>query len=256
MGHEAISLKDRGVRLQNNNSEDFVLDKILFSNVFGKDIRRVYIYKKAERIAKAIRLISPAFTDSVSFKNRFEEIAVGLINASIAPFHVAREKLPQELLALSSLLSVLETGGALSQMNADLISREARTLLGEMASYEEPRLSLGEAPTLPTLSKKAASLRANHAPRGEKADARGGRSTPSDKTDIGGAGAGGQERMKDRRGAILAIIKDKRTVNIKDISTILKDISEKTVQRELASLIESGFVVRQGERRWSTYSLA
>jgi hypothetical protein len=51
---------------------DFVLDKVIFSNVFDKDIRRIYIYRKSERLAKAIQLITPAFANSPSLKNRLD----------------------------------------------------------------------------------------------------------------------------------------------------------------------------------------
>jgi DNA-binding HxlR family transcriptional regulator len=37
---------------------------------------------------------------------------------------------------------------------------------------------------------------------------------------------------------------------------MIRGVSEKTIQRELGALIESGLVMKQGERRWSVYSLA
>jgi DeoR/GlpR family transcriptional regulator of sugar metabolism len=54
----------------------------------------------------------------------------------------------------------------------------------------------------------------------------------------------------------LSLIRSKKTVSIKDISSMIRGVSEKTVQRELISLIEQRIVLKQGERRWSTYSLA
>jgi DeoR/GlpR family transcriptional regulator of sugar metabolism len=53
----------------------------------------------------------------------------------------------------------------------------------------------------------------------------------------------------------LSVIKNKGTASIKDISTLVRGVSEKTIQRELSALISSGSVLKQGERRWSTYSL-
>ncbi|MEK7179690.1 MAG: hypothetical protein AAB689_01520, partial [Patescibacteria group bacterium] len=123
-------------------SEDFVLEKSIFNNIFEKDIRRVFIYKKAERLAKAIHLIAPAFAESVSLRNRIDAIAIGLVDAAILPSGAARMALSRELLALSSVLSIARTGGFLSPMNAELIAREAHILLQEVAAYEEPRLFL------------------------------------------------------------------------------------------------------------------
>jgi predicted HTH transcriptional regulator len=64
--------------------------------------------------------------------------------------------------------------------------------------------------------------------------------------------AGGSE---DRRTRIKTIIEAKNEATIKDISEIITDVSEKTIQRELNAMIEENIVKRQGERRWSKYSL-
>ncbi len=62
--------------------------------------------------------------------------------------------------------------------------------------------------------------------------------------------------VKDRRAAILSVIQNKKKVSIKDISTLIRTVSEKTIQRELTALITEGIVRKEGERRWSTYSLS
>lgn len=58
-----------------------------------------------------------------------------------------------------------------------------------------------------------------------------------------------------RQHAIKRIIEERDTVSIKDISEHIKDCSEKTIQRELNDMIEKGLIKREGERRWSQYSL-
>ena len=223
------------------NSEDFVLEKSIFNNVFEKDIRRVFIYKKAERLAKALHLIAPAFTEDVSLKSRIDAIAIGLIDAALLLPGAARAALSRELLALSSILSIARTSNLLSAMNAELIVREAHMLLTEVAAYEEPRLSLDEAPTLSGIAKKAFSQEEKN-----ETNRKGHIKDIEHVSDI---------HIKDRRDAILSVIKSKRTASIKDISTLVRSVSEKTIQRELMALIRTGLVRRQGERRWSTYSL-
>jgi len=61
--------------------------------------------------------------------------------------------------------------------------------------------------------------------------------------------------IKDRKEAIAEILKEKGQVSIKDISDVIKNVSEKSIQRDLQAMIEKGQVIRQGERRWSVYSL-
>jgi hypothetical protein len=59
----------------------------------------------------------------------------------------------------------------------------------------------------------------------------------------------------DRTTKIISFLKEKGPVSIRDIRSVIKDISEKTIQRELAQLVNQGLVTRTGERRWSTYAL-
>ena len=227
---------------------DFVLEKSIFNNVFEKDIRRVFIYKKAERLAKAIHLITPAFTESISLRNKIDAIAIGLVDAAILPSGTARMKLSRELLALSSVLSIARTGGLLSSMNAELIAREAHVLLQEVAAYEEPRLFLDGVPTLSEIAK----LQNSNLQEPKKIS----KPTASSKGHIKDIKSVSDTGIKDRREAVLSVIRNKKRASIKDISTLIRDVSEKTIQREIVSLVASGIVIKEGERRWSTYQLA
>lgn len=258
--------QSREVRPSRNNGsfEDFVLDKGIFSNIFDKDIRRVYIYRKAERLAKAIHLIAPGFRNSKALRDRLDRIAIGLVDAAILPPSAARNELSRELLALSSVLSIARTSGLLSGMNAEVIGREAHQLLQEVATYEEPRLFLEDAPSLSTLAKEIASQQ--HARREDRqlslpGEAREGRDARREakrepRTNKGQANGQTSDKNSERREAIVSILKSKGPSYIKDISTVIRDVSEKTVQRELQALVEAGIVTRTGERRWTTYALA
>jgi hypothetical protein len=62
-------------------------------------------------------------------------------------------------------------------------------------------------------------------------------------------------QLTDRAERIKTVLEAKPQATIKDIAEVITDVSEKTIQRELNSLIESGQVVREGERRWSKYSM-
>tara|TARA_R110000824_G_scaffold401771_1_gene615894 strand:+ start:541551 stop:542324 length:774 start_codon:yes stop_codon:yes gene_type:complete len=232
----------------------FVLDKSIFSNIFDKDIKRVYVYKKAERLAKAIHLVAPAFQNSPALRDRIDRVAVGLVDAAVLAPAAAKDALSRELLALSSVLSIARIGGLLSTMNADLIAREAQLLLQEVAGYEEPRLFLEDAPTLAELTRSSTKLSGaalrhrdqasemSHTPEVPKGQTNG---HVSDKG-----------KKSSRQEAILSVLATKGPSYIKDISLVVREVSEKTIQRELAALVEEGSVERSGERRWTTYALA
>ncbi|MDE2173111.1 MAG: hypothetical protein KGJ31_00705 [Patescibacteria group bacterium] len=255
IGHDS-GLDKIQKKVTGTDFEDFVLDKSIFANIFEKDIRRVFIYKKAERLAKAIHLIAPAFAESMSLKNRMDAIALGMVDAAILPSGVARTALARELLALSSALSMARTGGLLSSMNADLVAREAHALLQEVAAYEEPRLFLDDAPTLSGIAKKALSQNSHNRPVVSARTASAARKQGAYKGHIKDTEDVDKEgHIKDRQEAIMSVIKHKQKASIKDISTIIRGVSEKTIQRELLALIAAGKIVKRGERRWSTYSL-
>lgn len=59
-----------------------------------------------------------------------------------------------------------------------------------------------------------------------------------------------------RRAIILELLKAKSNLTIKDFITVIKNCSGKTIQRELLRLVELGVLKKEGERRWSRYSLA
>lgn len=63
-------------------------------------------------------------------------------------------------------------------------------------------------------------------------------------------------QLTDRAERIKTVLEAKPQASIKDIAEVITDVSEKTIQRELNSLIEKGQVIREGERRWSRYSVA
>lgn len=257
--HGSVDAKNASlnVRKKQNDIDGFVLEKAIFSNIFEKDIQRVYIYKKAERLAKAVSLIVPGLLHAPELAARADRLSLALVDAALRPQNEAKEFLSRELLALSSFIGMIKVRGLISQMNADLVAFEVKTLLDEIASYEAPHILFSEAPTLPALARRAASP-AHHTSKDIE------KSVPKEKTDVLDKGhietkrheIKDTEKKQGRVDAILAVLKEKGASDIKGISTIIRHVSEKTIQRELATLIDKGMVVRQGTRRWSEYSLA
>jgi hypothetical protein len=235
----------------------FVLDKSIFSNIFDKDIKRVYVYKKAERLAKAIHLVAPAFRSSPALRDRIDRVAVGLVDAAVLPPALARDGLSRELLSLSSVLSIARVGGLLSAMNADLIAREAQLLLQEVAGYEEPRLFLEDAPTLAELA-RASKQSTGAAKRYEQQTPIGQIEGQKSSLNIGqykGHSDKGPSKSS-RKDSILSVLASRGPSYIKDISLVVRDVSEKTIQRELQTLVLDGSVAKTGERRWTVYAIA
>lgn len=64
-----------------------------------------------------------------------------------------------------------------------------------------------------------------------------------------------KDKKNERQEIILDTLKKDSNLTIKDFTKVIKNCSEKTIQRELLYLVEKGTIKRVGERRWSTYSL-
>ncbi len=63
-------------------------------------------------------------------------------------------------------------------------------------------------------------------------------------------------KSSERKDKIIEIVREKNEVNIGDIATSFPDVSSKTIQRELTSLVEENVLLKTGEKRWSKYSLS
>lgn len=63
------------------------------------------------------------------------------------------------------------------------------------------------------------------------------------------------KNIKDRKDLIISIIKKKKEITVKDLSKVITDCSEKTLQRELVAMVNKNVLKKEGERRWSRYSL-
>ncbi|MDP3726127.1 MAG: hypothetical protein Q8R36_02930 [bacterium] len=62
-------------------------------------------------------------------------------------------------------------------------------------------------------------------------------------------------KKTERQETILRFLKSRGDASIKDIVNVISGCGEKTVQRELLSLIKNGIICKIGERRWSKYAL-
>ncbi len=66
-----------------------------------------------------------------------------------------------------------------------------------------------------------------------------------------------ENAQKDgRKKAIFDYIRKRGAATVRDLVPIIKGCSEKTIQRELAGLVGSGALRKEGDRRWSKYFLA
>jgi predicted transcriptional regulator len=158
---------------------------------------------------------------------------------------------------LISLTYLLHTGGYLSRQNTEILGN-ALDELGQFFTFAR-NSSLSDAIHL----KREDFLPGDASlPRRERV----GIPSAVGPIEIGGK-AGSEDARKgggritndavhsERQQLIIDILKKGGKLGIKDITSQMVGCSEKTVQRELAVLVKSGIVQKDGEKRWSGYVL-
>lgn len=213
-----------------------------------------YIFKKTERIVSVVFYI----TQSIQEKDRYqrqiidiEDTAKRLHDAVLASLsvraHVAEETVQtvtHALIVLVSKLRVAQAMGVITTEVLQVIDNEVDSVLRALTKYSHEDQLFAE-PSAPTPMPVRTSRRPSSVASTPAA------SVPSSAATTA-ASTGDQA---NRRARILTIIEAKGEVSIKDITDIITDVSEKTIQRELNAMIEDNQIKRIGERRWSKYIL-
>lgn len=216
------------------------------------------VFKRTERIASAVFYILSYVENNSRTQihhQRLSDKAMALHEAAMSSLNLfeyeAKEQLHSLLHALVALESTLRVATAARVITADLeltLTTEIESLERYLANHyvqgEQGGLRLGGT-SRPSESKAKASTprprrQRTHIPAGDLS---------SDAVMV-------YSELSDRTARIKTVLEAKPEATIKDLSDIITDVSSKTIQRDLNSLIEQGEVIRQGERRWSKYSLA
>jgi DNA-binding transcriptional ArsR family regulator len=216
-----------------------------------------YIFKRTERIVSVVFYITQSVPKTElpqSVRDDIEAAArashSAILHSLEARAHAADEVLFTNIHTLVSLLSHLQVAqsiGAVSKEVLGVLSGEIDAAIRAMNKYMEHdpvSLKTGNEHA-PALEHKAP-VKARDERKGERPSV----GVPHTKSV---PNEGKQET--GRRAQILTIIEARGEVGVKDISAIVKDVSEKTIQRELNDMIDAGLIIREGERRWSRYKI-
>lgn len=190
----------------------------------------LYIYKKTEKLVSAIYLLSNFISDKEPLKWQMRETGLDLLS----------QRLSADVFKLLSFLEVASVSGLISPMNYDILKYELESLIEAMEAstkgettksfiFPEQFFAVPKGQAPEPVSDRELSVRPTIRHTGQ--------STTS------------------RAGLIIGLLKKDKALGIKDFTGAISDCSEKTIQRELASLVSKGLVIKEGEKRWSRYSL-
>ena len=258
------------MQLENKISTNLGSKNIDPISFFEKDTDFAFVYKKTEKLASAVYMITNLFSENepmkwtlrkkvselvsftVNYKDTSESTRVDFINL-----------IKTKVLEMVSMLEISLNGGLISQMNFSILKQEFSRVVETLdsTSFEPKNLfnksipeSFFEVPEVQKLTIETSKYPQNYTtPESEIFVKRTLNEELKDKNQILS-----KENFKrsNRQNVILSLIRKKKELTIKDIAEVIKDCSEKTIQRELNSFIRIGALKRTGVRRWSKYSLA
>lgn len=237
-------------------------------SLFFEDNLKIFLFKKTEKIALALYLMTNHLSDKESLKTNIRELANNLIKDIISlnsgqKGNMAFIKLKEDFLSVNTYLNLASVSGLISNQNINIISDEILRLNKDIQGHKENLNSISELKrSFFVVESKIKSENFNLVDKGQNTNK--GHLIPHSEQNVLKKDEKNQEFDKGhieekknnyRTEEIMKIIKDNGKVTIKDISLIIKDCSEKTIQRELLKMVSLNLIKKEGERRWSTYSI-
>lgn len=219
-----------------------------------------YIYQKISKLSVASYLVTDLIKDIEPMKWQIRKMVAEMV--SLRHFFDERSvfnALEQYLLELEGLLELGKSVHVISNMNAIILQAEINKLLGEIRDRAKDGFYAPElVPAFFEVPKPTGISMGDLFPndKGHKGQSvLYTRPLTPERSDAGRGHKSGLPSKGQRKDEILLLIKLKGSVTIKDITEAIKDCSEKTIQRELLSMVDQGLLKKTGERRWSRYSV-
>ncbi len=217
--------------------KSLINDEYYYSNIFKKTEKITaavfYILSKRQNIP----LDNVVRADLERRAKDTHSVALSILNMEPEAAEYAMQTLLHGLVSLESVLELFAAMGGISRENNAVLKSEIRNVQFSMRKYLGDSFALTTQPEVPVRSRPPTV------------------STPR-ATTVARVAPTGSGQTIGRAEQILSFVRDNGGTGIKDIHSVISDCSEKTIQRELQSLIEKGLVKREGERRWSRYYIA
>ncbi len=212
-------------------------------------------FKRTQKICYAVYMVSDLLDRSEPLRYSLREKTNFLLSFSISLSNKEKDKnkiITQCVSSLHEVLSLIEAGHfgrTISEMNFNILKNYILELTESFEShaqiYSPKVLSKDFLEFKSELADKGQTIMSFISPLSNDKKTPLSKSLPSDD----------KESRSVRADKIVALLKDNKELSIKDFLRHIKGCSEKTIQRELLSLVSKGSIKKKGERRWSRYSL-
>ncbi|OGI69560.1 hypothetical protein A3A09_00445 [Candidatus Nomurabacteria bacterium RIFCSPLOWO2_01_FULL_42_20] len=216
------------------------------------------IQAKIEKIVTAIFMVTDYIEKNEPIRTKLRAMCLDMISSAHASNHMATIAIKNEITAI---INVGKTMGLISAMNGDILLQEikkTKDILENSFVINLEKFDLAENNLLlnsPLEEYPKGEVENSSTPSRKRSTPQEGNLTPKRHSNVVYKTTGKDINNDTRKQAILNIIKVKKSAAINDIRMSVRGVSEKTIQRDLLSLMNDGLIKKEGEKRWSKYSL-
>ena len=184
-------------------------------------------------------------------RTRLRICALEVITHSASPYELSGSGADRFESRCAEIVAILQTAhysGLISEMNAKLVGEEYASLA---VFVRENTAKISERGRLLQKSSVSAARTATDS-IGQRGKSLLKNSSKSHKDFT----LNTKDKSENRKNSILSIFNRKDYFSIKDAVSFIPGVSEKTIQRDILSLVSSGVLSKNGSRRWTTYRKA
>lgn len=231
--------------------------------------------ERVTRVSEALYRVTDLMPDEEPLKWSLRTKAIELVellsfltsSASLKDRAVTSARVHELIDAITRLLDIAAGASFISKVNFDVLRRE----YGLLRELPQPKETLLLPITMPQETEKVETP-ARHVVKGDLAISVSPETAPAVKTtpqpsrvEISAETPRAREVLmarpapekdNNRRSRILSYLGAHPWASRGDVAAIFgREISEKTLQRELSALVDSGAIIKEGEKRWCRYAL-
>jgi hypothetical protein len=258
---------DNTNQINKNKDNEIATTAISYDILFSGDDFGLFVFKRTEKISTAVYLLTEYLSDTEPMKWSMRQVATRVVGeATILSKRVWGQReyfsaILSSFSELTTLFYVANMAHMISPMNFEIIQAELSkmvTMLSQAISKNtaDRKIIADDYFNVSTGQDYSKNIftGTQHFDKGQM-DIRDKHVLYKNDHSKTGNTESHQKDRNNRQDTILTLLKEGKVLTIKDFSSQIKDCSEKTIQRELLSLVAKNVLKKEGERRWSRYSL-
>lgn len=203
-------------------------------------------YTRIFRLTAALYRVTDLLSEKETLRYTLREKANRIFEYVVESLYVPEDRASRisvvsELQTLLAYIRLLDALGLVNPLNVQVLEREYKDALDQIRSSADAQgEKIENAPQIISAVE-----------RGNPSGNPGHKKTAPRPVSVRASTAA----MRERQGKILEHLRQTNQANVPDLLAVFKDVSSKTIQRDLQDLVSRRAVKKQGSKKWTLYSI-